>query len=280
MSAADDPILSVAIQAARSAAAVITDAARDLVRLPTFSKDHGDIVSTADVEAEDAIVATLRTAFPGHAILGEESGHIAGAREGSGYKWIVDPIDGTVNFIHGFPYYAVSIALVHGTEVTHAVVYDPVHDDCFTAVKGKGAFRNGAPMRVSTCTDLAHALVGTVFPTRENPKLAAYLPTFNHLVGRCAGLRRAGSCALDMANLAAGRLDGFWVMSLQSWDVAAGALLVREAGGRVGDFAGGADFLRSNEVIAAAPGLFNSLREAITAAGTPRPSIQNPAKPG
>ena len=113
-------------------------------------------------------------------------------------------------------------------------------------------------MRVSTCTDLAHALVGTVFPTRENPKLASYLPTFNHLVGRCAGLRRAGSCALDMANLAAGRLDGFWVMSLQSWDVAAGALLVREAGGRVGDFAGGTDFLRSNEVIAAAPGPFQS----------------------
>ena len=125
MSTADDSVLSVAIQAARSAAAVITDAARDLVRLPTFSKDHGDIVSTADVEAEDAIVATLRTAFPGYAILGEESGHIAGAREGSGHKWIVDPIDGTVNFIHGFPYYAVSIALAHGTDVTHAVVYHP-----------------------------------------------------------------------------------------------------------------------------------------------------------
>ena len=232
MNTGDDSVLAVAIQAARSAAAVITDAARDLVRLPTYSKDHGDIVSTADVEAEDAIVATLRTAFPGHAILGEESGHIAGAREGTGHKWIVDPIDGTVNFIHGFPYYAVSIALVHGTEVTHAVVYDPVHDDCFTAIKGKGAFRNGASLRVSTCTDLAQALVGTVFPTRESPKLASYLPTFNHLVGKCAGLRRAGSCALDMANLAAGRLDGFWVTSLQSWDVAAGALLVREAGGR------------------------------------------------
>ncbi len=116
MNAADDPVLAVAVRAARSAASVISDAARDLVRLPTFSKDHGDIVSTADVEAEDAIVSTLRSAFPGHAILGEESGHIAGARDGGGYKWIVDPIDGTVNFIHGFPYYAVSIALVHGTE--------------------------------------------------------------------------------------------------------------------------------------------------------------------
>ncbi|MEO8344725.1 MAG: inositol monophosphatase family protein [Betaproteobacteria bacterium] len=276
----DDQVLAVAVRAARSAASVIVDAARDLVRLPTFSKDHGEIVSTADVEAEDAIVATIRAAFPGHAILGEESGHIAGARDGEGYKWIVDPIDGTVNFVHGFPYYAVSIALVRGNDITHAVVYDPVHDECFTAIKGKGAQRNGTPLRVSACTDISQALIGTVFPPRENPKLAAYLPTFNHLVGRCAGVRRAGSCALDMAHLAAGRLDGFWVMSLKSWDVAAGALLVQEAGGRVGDFGGGTDFLRTNEVIAAAPGLFNPLREAIATAGASRPTIQDSTKPG
>jgi myo-inositol-1(or 4)-monophosphatase len=278
MNPADDPVLAVAVRAARGAASVITDAARDLVRLPTFSKDHGEIVSTADVEAEDAIVATLRAAFPDHAILGEESGHIAGAREGGGYKWLVDPIDGTVNFIHGFPYYAVSIALVHGTEITHAVVYDPVHDECFTAVKGKGAQRNGTPMRVSGCTELSRALIGTVFPAGESPKFAAYLPVFNRLVAKCAGLRRAGSCSLDLAHLAAGRLDGFWVSSLRSWDMAAGALLVREAGGRVGDFAGGTDFLRSNEVIAAAPGLFNPLREAIAAAAIkpPAPGSPNP----
>jgi myo-inositol-1(or 4)-monophosphatase len=280
MNHVEDPVLAVAVRAARSAGFVITDAARDLIRLPTFSKDHGGIVSTADVEAEDAIVSTIRAAFPGHAILGEESGHIEGARDGGGYKWIVDPIDGTVNFIHGFPYYAVSIALVHGTEITHAVVYDPVHDECFTAVKDKGAQRNGTPLRVSACDDLSHALIGTVFPTRENPKLAAYLPTFNYLVTRCTGIRRAGSCALDLAHLAAGRLDGFWVMSLNSWDVAAGALLVAEAGGRVGDFAGGTDFLRSNEVIAAAPGLFNPLREAITRAGLQRPPVLDSAKPG
>ncbi len=280
MTPADDSVLAVAVRAARSAASVITDAARDLVRLPTFSKDHGEIVSTADVEAEDAIVATIRAAFPGHAILGEESGHIAGAREGDGYKWIVDPIDGTVNFIHGFPYYAVSIALVHGKDITHAVVYDPVHEECFTAIRGKGAQRNGAPMRVSACTELSQALVGTDFPPRENPKLAAYLPTFNDLVGRCAGLRRAGSCALDMAHLAAGRLDGFWVMSLKSLDVAAGALLVQEAGGRVGDLAGGMDFLRTNEVIAAAPGLFKPLREAIAAATAARPSVRDSSKSG
>jgi myo-inositol-1(or 4)-monophosphatase len=279
MSPAGDAVLAVAVRAAQSAASVVTDAARDLKRLPTFSKDHGEIVSTADVEAEDAIVATIRAAFPDHAILGGESGHIAGAREGGGYKWIVDPIDGTQNFIHGFPYYAVSIALAHGTDITHAVVYDPVHDECFTAVKGKGALRNGTPLRVSACTDLSQALVGTVFPTREDPKLASYLPTFNRLAMRCGGVRRAGSAALDLANLAAGRLDGFFVTSLKSWDVAAGALLVKEAGGRVGDFAGGTDFLRSSEMIAAAPGLFNALREALAAPSAQRAAVKGSQKP-
>lgn len=273
----NDPVLAVAVRAARTAASILTDAARDLKRLPTFSKEHGDIVSGADMEAEDAIVATLRAAFPAHAILGEESGHIEGAREGAGYKWIVDPLDGTLNFIHGFPYYAVSVALAYGPDITHAVVLDPVHDELFTAVRGKGAFCNGAQINVSTCLDLGSALVGTVFPTRENPKLADYLPTFNALVTQCAGIRRAGACALDLAHLAAGRLDGFWVTSLKSWDVAAGSLLVQEAGGRVGDFAGGAQFLRTNEVLAASPGIFSPLREAIVTAlakarqGEPKP---------
>ncbi len=269
MTASGDPVLAVAERAARRAASVVIDAARDLKRLPSFSKDHGDIVSSAEMEAEDAIVATIRAAFPDHAILGEESGHIAGAREGGGYKWIVDPIDGTANFVHGFPYYAISIALAHGTELTHAVVFDPVHSELFTAVKGKGAHCNGAPLRVSSALRLADALVATEFPTRGSPKLAAYLPIFDTLIRQCGGLRRAGAYALDLAHLAAGRLDGFWVMSLKSWDIAAGALLVKEAGGRVGDFAGGTDFLRTDEVIAASPGLFNPLREAIAAANRP-----------
>ena len=263
MSVTNDPVLAVAVRAARTAASIVIDAARDLKRLPTFSKEQGGIVSAADMEAEDAIIATIRGAFPEHSILGEESGHIDGAREGGGYKWIVDPIDGTDNFIHGFPYYAVSVALAHGTEITHAVVLDPVHDNLFTAVKGKGAFHNGTQIHVSACLNLSDALVSTVFPTRESTKMAAYLPTFNALIAQCAGLRRAGSCALDLAHLAAGRLDGFWVMSLKAWDVAAGALLVKEAGGRVGDFAGGTQFLRTNEVIASTPGIFNPLRETI-----------------
>ena len=261
----DSPALAVAIRAARAAAAIVVDAGRDLGRLPSHVKVQGDIVSAADAEAENLIAATLRAAFPRDAIFGEESCTRAGAA-GNGRQWIVDPLDGTLNFVHGFPYYAISIALLDGARITHAVVLDPVHDELFTAVRGQGAHLNGAPLRVSSCTHLANALVGTVFPTRASPRMPSYLPMFNALVTRCAGIRRAGACALDLAYLAAGRLDGFWVMSLERWDVAAGALLVEEAGGRVGDFAGGPDYLRTNEVIAAAPGVFSELRDAIAAA--------------
>jgi len=264
--ASSDPVLAVAVRAARRAASVIVDASRDLRRLPTFSKEHGDIVAAAGSEAESAIAATIGAAFPEHAVLSEGSGELRKGGADSSFRWVVDPIDGSVNYVHGFPYYAVSVALTHDDDVTHAVVFDPVHDELFSAAKGKGAQRNGAPMHVSACTRLADALVGTVFPARKSPKLPAYLPAFAALVGQCAGVRRAGACALDLAHLAAGRLDGFWVMSLKAWDVAAGSLLVTEAGGRVGDFAGGAEFLRTNEVIAASPGLFNPLREAIVAA--------------
>ena len=169
-----------------------------------------------------------------------------------------------MNFVHGYPYFAVSIALAHGSALTHAVVLDPVHDELFTAIKGRGAQLNNAPIRTSACTRMQDALIGTVIPTRKSPRLQRYLPIFNALAARCT-LRRAGASALDMAYVAAGRLDGFFEMSLGTWDVAAGALLVSEAGGRVGDFAGNPEFMRGNEVIAAAPGIFNPLREAIAA---------------
>jgi myo-inositol-1(or 4)-monophosphatase len=262
--ATTDPVLAVAVRAARRASAVIADASRDLKRLPTYSKEHGDIVSAADAEAEQAIVATISAAFPDHAVLGEESGEQA-AKSNSPCKWIVDPLDGTMNFVHGFPYYAVSIALSQDNVLTHAVVLDPVRDELFTAMRGKGAQLNGVPVRTSACTRLGEALVGTVLPTRKSPRLPRYLPIFNALASRCT-LRRAGACALDMAYVASGRLDGFFVLSLNAWDIAAGALLVNEAGGRVGDFAGGHDYMRTNEVIAAAPGVFNPLREALAAA--------------
>lgn len=266
MSIASDPMLAVAVRAAQTAGSILVDAARDLKRLPTFSKEHAQIVSGADMEAEDAIIATIRGAFPEHAILGEESGHIVGAREGGGYRWLVDPIDGSANFVHGYPAYAVSLALVHGTDITHAVVLDPLRDELFTAVRGKGATCNDVALSVSTCLGLADALVATVAPTREHPGLAAYLPTLSALAHVCAGVRQAGTCALSLAQLAAGRIDGFWMTGLKPWDIAAGALIVRESGGRVGDFAGGMQFLRTGEVIAAAPGVFTPLREVIAGA--------------
>ena len=261
-----DPVLAVAVRAARTAASIVVDAARDLRRLPAFSKEHADIVSNAEMEAEDAIIATIRGAFPDHAILGEESGHISGAREGGGYKWLVEPVDGMANFVHGYASYAVSLALVHGTEVTHAVVFDPVRDELYAAAKAKGATCNGTTIHVSACLRLAEALIGTVSPSREDPKLRAYLAVVAALAPQCTGVRAMGSCALTLAQVAAGRLDGFCMLSLKPWDIAAGALVVKEAGGRIGDFAGGTQFLRTSEVIAAAPGVFNLLREAVSLA--------------
>ena len=269
------PYLDVAVHAARRAASVIVDAARDLKRRPSHARDRGDIALNAGAEAENAIIATLRAAYPEHAIVGKEAGEIVNPIQGGGrgiqaLKWIIDPIDGMLNFRHGYPYYAVSIALFDGDKVALAVILDPLHDDLFTAVKGKGAQQNGAPIRTSACIRLDEALVGTIVPVRGSAKWPAYIAVQNALVAQCADIRRAGACALDLAYVAAGRLDGFWVLSEHPWEVAAGALIVNEAGGRVGDFAGGTDFQRTNEVIAAAPGVFNPLREAIAAAARQR----------
>jgi myo-inositol-1(or 4)-monophosphatase len=269
----NDPILAVAARAARRAGSVIVDAARDLKRLASHARQHGEIAAAADADAGKAIIATLRAAFPGHSVLGGEPGETtpaAAAGAPGGYLWIVDPIDGRANFAHGLPHFAVSVALTHGPEITHAVIFDPVHDELFMAIRGKGAQLNGAPIRVSSCTALDRALIGTVFPAPANPGMATYLKAFNALIPQCAGIRRAGSCALDLAWLAAGRLDGYWAMGIAPRDVVAAALIVREAGGRVGDFVGGGDFLRTGEAIAAAPGVFNPLRETIVAALPPR----------
>src|SRR6202795_153893 len=163
-----DPSLAVAVRAARNAAAVISDAAQDLKRLPAFSKEHGDIASAADAEAGNAIVTTLLAAFPDHAIVGDERGAARTGNPDSTWCWIIDPIDGTANFVHGYPYYAISIALAHGAELTHAVVLDPVRDELFTAIKARGAQLNGVALRVSGCTTLENALVGTGFGVSES----------------------------------------------------------------------------------------------------------------
>ena len=230
----------------------------------------------ADTEAENAMIATLRAAYPEHAIVGKEAGEIVsqivgGNRAGRNtLKWIVDPLDGAVNFRHGYPYYAVSIALTHGNEVTHAVVLDPAHDELFMAIKGKGAQLNGTPIRASTCVRIEEALVGTVIPTHGSARLAAYLPVLNAMIPKCAGIRRARRLrpSTSPTSRRAGSTD-IWEMGLNPWNVAAGALLVVEAGGRVGDFAGGLEFLRTKDVIAAAPGVFSLLRDAIAGAVPP-----------
>lgn len=263
MSGSMDAMLAVAVRAARTAGSIVVDASRDLRRLPAFSKEHAQVVSAADMEAEDAIVAAIRSAFPEHAILGKESAHIEGAREGSGYRWLVDPIDGAANFVHGYPGYAVSIALVRGAEITHAVVFDPVRDELFHAAKAAGATCGSATVHVSACAHLTDALVGTVSPTSDDTRLATYVPSLTALMSRCAGIRMPGSSALALAHVAAGRLDGFWMATLRPWDIAAGALLVKEAGGRIGDLAGGSQYLRTSEVIAASPGVFNAIRETV-----------------
>jgi len=263
-----DPALEVALRAARRAASGIIDAARDLARLPSHRKTS-DLVAQTDGEAEDAIVATIRAAFPQHAILGEESGQIPGAREGAGYKWLIDAIDGVSNFAHGVPHYAVSVALAHGMDVTHAVVLDPVRDEVFTAVAGQGAFCNGAPIQISACPSLDEAMVASAIPARDSALLLPYLRVFANLVPRLGEVRRSGTPGLDLAYLAAGRVDAFFATDLAGWDLAAGLLLAKEAGARAGDFTGSTDALRATDLVVATPVLFAPLREAIVAARRP-----------
>lgn len=247
------PMLNVAIHAALGAAQIIHRASGDLNRLTVSKKQHNDFVTEVDKASEAAIIEMLRRAYPDHAILAEESGREAG---GSDFEWIIDPLDGTTNFIHGFPYYCVSIALAYRGEVVQAVVYDPNANELFTATRGGGAFLNERPIRVGARAELADGLIGTGFPFRKTDDVETYTRLFVEMSGACAGLRRPGACALDLANVAAGRLDGFFEQGVNAWDMAAGSLLITEAGGCVGDYAGGGDFLRLGEIVAGNPAVY------------------------
>jgi len=253
------PMLNTAVKAARRAGAVINRAARNVDVIAVRTKGANDFVSEVDHEAERAIVETLRGAYPDHAILAEEGG----ATGNSEYVWIIDPLDGTTNFLHGFPQYAVSIGLQHRGVLAQAVVYDPTRNDLFTASRGRGAFLNDHRMRVSKRTRLADALVGTGFPFREFAHVDAYLAILREMMQKTAGVRRPGAAALDLAYVAAGRLDGFWEIGLSPWDMAAGALLVTEAGGLVSDLEGNDGFLESGHVVAGAPKVFVQLLQTI-----------------
>jgi myo-inositol-1(or 4)-monophosphatase len=256
------PMLTTAVKAARKAGSIITRASFDLDRLTVRRKHRADFVSEVDLAAEQAIISTLRDAYPRHAFHAEESGQSAAESE---HVWIIDPLDGTTNFLHGFPQYCVSIALKHKGVLQQAVIYDPNRNELFTATRGAGAFLNDRRIRVSANDRFEDALIGTGFPFREFANFDEYLRMFAAVARQTAGIRRPGAAALDLAWVAAGRIDGFWEMGLSPWDMAAGALLVREAGGLVGDFAGEEGWLESGRVVAANAKLFATLLAAINA---------------
>jgi myo-inositol-1(or 4)-monophosphatase len=263
MSQALHPMLNIAIKAARSAGAIINRASLDLDRLQVNTKAPNDFVTEVDHAAEAAIIDTLLAAYPGHGILAEESGTTRGARD-SDYVWIIDPLDGTTNFIHGLPTYAVSIGLAFRDQIQQAVVYDPARNDLFYASKGRGAFLNDKRLRVSKRNRMADALIGTGFPFRKGDDFSRYLRMFETVMKGCAGLRRPGAAALDLCYVAAGWYDGFFETGLSPWDVAAGSLLVTEAGGLVGNFTGEAEFLHQREVVAGCPKIYGQLVQMLT----------------
>jgi len=255
------PMLNIAVKAARRAGSIIERAAVSGVPLDVRAKRVNDFVTQIDRAAEEAVIDVVHRSYPDHAILAEESGATKGAD--ADYCWIIDPLDGTTNFIHGFPQYCVSIAVQHAGKPAHAVVYDPTKNELFTASRGRGAFLNERRIRVSRCRRLEDALVGTGFPFRELGRLDPYMKQLGRMMGSCAGVRRAGAAALDLAYVAAARLDAFWEMGLSPWDMAAGALLIQEAGGLVGDFSGDAGYLQSGDIAAGTPKVFPQLLQTL-----------------
>ena len=254
-----NPMLNIAIRAARAAGDVIIRQIDHVQDLPVIKKSRNDFVTEVDRQAEIVIIETLRRSYPDHAILAEESG-----RQGdSPYLWIIDPLDGTTNYLHGFPQYAVSIALQHRGELDQAVIYDPLRQELFTASRGGGAMLNNRRIRVSKQKHLEGALLGTGFPFKEQERLDEYLNGFRALFPMTAGFRRAGAASLDLAYVACGRLDGFWELGLKPWDIAAGALLVKEAGGMISDICGDENYMKTGNIVAATPEIFNMMTKKI-----------------
>lgn len=248
--------VATAVKAARRAAREITRAANDRDLLRIEDKSANDFVTSADRAAEDAIVNELQYAYPQHGILTEEAGRIGNPK--SDYLWIVDPIDGTTNFIHGLPQYAISIGLTFRGEVIAGVIYDVAKNELFTAAKGQGAFLDNRRIRVSETKEMRRALIGTGFPFRRGDDFDGYLERFRRVAERAAGLRRPGSAALDLAWVACGRYDGFWEQNLKPWDICAGVLLVLEAGGLITDLKGGEDWA-SGSICCGNPKIFGQL---------------------
>lgn len=274
------PMMNVAVKAARSAGNIINRAALNLERLQIAKKQQNDFVTEVDQAAEMAVLEVLREAYPSHHFLAEESGYTTASGESLGalswdammahsaedddhHVWVIDPLDGTTNFIHGFPQYAVSIALFVNGIVQQGCIYDPTRDELFTATKGAGAYMNNRRIRVGSQTRLTECLIGTGFPYRSDQDLDAYLQLFTKMTKSCAGMRRPGAAALDLAYVAAGRFDGFFEGDLKPWDMAAGVLLVQEAGGLVGTYQGEEGYLSSGQIMAANPKIFAQMAQIL-----------------
>lgn len=241
-----NPTLNIAVRAARSAGKVLLRYYERVDQIRVESKSRNDFVSEVDRAAETAIVQELRAKFPHHGILAEEGG----TQGGGDFQWIVDPLDGTTNYLHGFPQFSISIALRNRGQLECGVVYDPLREELFTAARGQGAHLNDRRLRVAGRPSLEGALIGTGFPFRDQRHIDAYLGMFKAITLATAGLRRPGSAALDLAYVAAGRTDGFWELGLSQWDFAAGALLIAEAGGTVSDLAGGGRYFETGNLVA------------------------------
>jgi len=258
-----EPMINIALRAARKAGENIVRASDELHRFEVKAKGVNNFVTEVDINAEREIIYHLQKAYPDHAILGEESGLIGD--ENAEYRWIIDPLDGTTNFIRGIPHYAVSIACMYRGRIEHAVILDPVRQEEFTASRGRGAQLNGHRIRVSDLASLEGALLGTGIPFKEHcdDKLVPYSKSIEVLAGQCAGIRRAGAASLDLAYVAAGRLDAFWEIGLAQWDIAAGVLLVREAGGLVADIDASDNYLESGNIVCGNPRCFKAVLQVV-----------------
>ncbi|MFT5659327.1 MAG: myo-inositol-1(or 4)-monophosphatase [Gammaproteobacteria bacterium] len=254
------PMLNIAIRAARNAGDFIVRRINKIPDLKIETKAKNDFVSDVDRQAEERVIETILKAYPQHSILAEESGVIKGEDE---YRWIIDPLDGTTNFLHSFPHYAVSIACEYKGRIEHGVIYDPIKQELFSASRGDGATVNNRRIRVARLNTTQGALLGTGFPCRRPEELESFLKVFREFFATASDIRRAGSAALDLAYVAAGRLDGYWESGLNSWDIAAGALILREAGGIITDFQGNEGYLDNGEVIAANPKLLGDMLRKI-----------------
>jgi myo-inositol-1(or 4)-monophosphatase len=254
--------LTIAIEAAREAGKIIFRNMSRVHSLNIKTKEKNDFVSEVDLQAEQEIINVIHRVYPQHGILAEESGSRFSGKDDE-YQWIIDPLDGTTNFLHGFPHYSVSIALKHKERLEVAVIYDPFKDELFCAGRGNGASLNDRKIRVSKLPSLEGSLLATGFPYKENQNIDAYLSSLKDIMLQSSGIRRAGSAALDLAYVGAGRVDGFWEFGLNTWDIAAGCLIVQEAGGLVSDTEGGHSYLESGNVVAANTKIFRQILQSL-----------------